>query len=66
MQSPRSDREQRVVSVLGAMGNDQGTGSRKREEGAGRRKARKEKIGGKEKRVGKEKEGGFGNLEMKH
>ena len=41
------------------MGNDQGTGSRKRE-GAGRRKARKEKIGG------KEKEGGFGNLEKKH
>ena len=53
------------MSVLGAVGNDQGTWSRKRE-GARRRKARKEKIRGKEKRVGKEKEGGFGNLEKKH
>ena len=56
MQSLRSDREQRVVSEPGAMGNNQGTGSSDegkqratREEGTGsvKKEARKEKTGGK-------------------
>ena len=70
MQPLRSDREQRVVSVLGAMGNDQGTrsssvGSEKEQEARSEKKeSKKRENRGKRENSGKRESGG--NLEMKH
>ena len=66
MQSLRSDREQRVVSELGAMGNNQGTGSSdERKQRAAREEGTGSVKGGKKRENRGEIERG-GNLGMKH